>query len=79
MIRYSPVKHMKTLFDTPEEIHAFNIGLAEGFNYIPPRFQPTLETIEMIEWEYHYYSVGRAIGFLINLFVLAGLIKFCLR
>ena len=51
---------MNTLFNTPEERHAFVIGFCEVFCPWPPRFrsQPT----QVFCSEYHYYTFGRALG-----------------
>jgi len=70
---------VRTLFDTWEERHAFIIGFGEGFNYLPASFKINKSVKKSLAAEYHYYMAGRACGFAIHLFVLACLVKFCVR
>lgn len=57
---------MKTLFSTPDERHAFLIGLCEGFPFWRPLFPfPSLELQAALSGEYHYYVFGRFLSTLL--------------
>jgi len=68
--------HPKTLFDDPEEGHAFLIGLFEVLCPWPPRTWLSGLSLEKLLGEYHYYMGGRALGFVALLFLLLGIVKF---
>ena len=51
---------MRSLLSTPEERHAFIIGLCEVLCPWPPECH--CEQGEAISQEYHYYLAGRALG-----------------
>ena len=55
---------MSTLFDTPDERHAFIIGFGEVLCPWKPRCPCHCERSEAISNEYHYYTAGRACGFI---------------
>lgn len=61
---------MSTLFDTPNERHAFIIGLGEVICPWPARHQFWGEVHKAIINEYHYYTAGRACGFIALLVLL---------
>ena len=65
---------MSTLFDTPDERHAFIIGLCEVLCPWPPKEEPWYNLRNAIGNEYHYYTAGRACGF-IALLALLGIAK----
>jgi len=60
----------REFMDTPEELHAFVIGLCEILCPFPARFGPYWKlpekegdsASEAIAKEYHYYSFGRIMG-----------------
>jgi len=55
---------LKTLFNTSNERHAFLIGFSETLCPWPPRYRQGTQTPEYLEREYHYYTFGRAVGFI---------------
>jgi len=72
--------------DTPEEVHAFVIGLCEILAPWPPRIRtPSPSKGEgkgegdnpdsVVRKEYHYYSFGRASGFITLMFFCIGIAK----
>lgn len=65
---------MKTLLNTPEERHAFIIGICEVFCPWPPHAPIPTDSDSLIRQEYHYYTAGRACG-LAALIFLAFLVK----
>ena len=65
---------------TPEQVcqewHSLLIGFAEMFCLsIPSRFPVTEVAIEEMAKEFHYYNIGRGIGFSAILFVIGSLVK----
>ena len=55
---------------TPTEIHAFEIGFAEGATFFK-RCRPMPEAYDNpLESEWHYYTMGRPIGVYVSTFVL---------
>ena len=66
---------MKALDLTPDELHAFVIGAAETFCPWRPRHPMSLEYPSPLKGEYHYYLVGRGIGFIALLLILIALCK----
>jgi len=54
---------MKSFMNTPDEFHAFVIGLCEVLCPWPPRNQLPIRNSQLtIAEEYHYYLFGRAMG-----------------
>jgi len=55
----------KQFLSEPEELHSLVIGLCEVIAFWPPRFDYPLERDHpILSSEYHYYSLGRALGIL---------------
>ena len=64
----------------PEEVcrewHSFLIGWAEMFCLgIPSKLPVTELAIEEMEREFHYYQVGRWLGFACLIVLIAGMVK----
>jgi len=58
--------HLKTeVFDRPEEVHAFIIGLGETYAPWHAFYWLCSTEHDSITHEYHYYMAGRAVGFLL--------------
>lgn len=55
---------------TPEEVHAFVIGLSEGLNPLEPEIPITDQAEFKPDKEYHYYLAGRGAGFVGLLLIL---------
>jgi len=70
---------IRTLFNTPEERHAFVIGFGEGSNPLPAKYLPWADQLDCLKSEYQYYSFGRGCGLATLLILIAWLIKFCVR
>jgi len=51
---------LKELFSTSEEVHAYLIGISQGFFF----FQKHPPLIKEIEGERHYYEQGKILGFI---------------
>jgi len=54
----------KSLFNTYNERHAFIIGLSETLCPFPPRLDIPKYCTPFLITEYHYYTAGRACGFI---------------
>ena len=65
----------KDTFSTWEEVHAFLIGFFEVLCPWPARVWISGERLNELLAEYHYYMVGRGLGFVILLFILIGIAK----
>lgn len=57
-------RNLSTLFNTPDERHAFAIGFFEVLCPWPSRYR-----IAKVQWdeliqEFHYYLAGRGLGFI---------------
>lgn len=61
---------MKTLFDTPDERHAFIIGFGEALCPWPARQQLYGEVHKSILNDYHYYAAGRGCGLAALIFLI---------
>jgi len=66
---------LNTLFSTPAEIHSLLIGLFEVLCPWKPRHPIPPEYPSPLKGEYHYYLLGRALGFLALLLILIGIAK----
>lgn len=62
---------MKTLFDTPDERHAFIIGFCELLPPWPAYEEPWYKGRHDVGNEYHYYRSGRTCGAITLIFLLA--------
>jgi len=66
---------MKELFSNADEVHAFLIGLSESIFPAKPIFKMPMKYENPLEKEYHYYLVGRAIGFVCLLGIIISIVK----
>ena len=58
------------------EWHSFEIGWSEGVSLFVRPIVPINENAqEEMSQEYHYFQVGRAVGFITILLIVGGLIK----
>ena len=60
---------------TPDELHALLIGAAETFCPWPANIAMHSNYPSPLKGEYHYYLVGRGIGFIALLLILIVLCK----
>jgi len=65
----------KNILDTWDERHAFLIGLFEVLCPWRAARPPSPESRDEIDGEDHYYTGGRALGFIALLLILIGLAK----
>jgi len=66
--------HLTTILNTPDERHAFVIGIAYGLTpWISHKYPSTLFIRHLLTTEYHYYATGHAIGTLLWLPILKAL------
>ena len=70
---------IKNFLSTWEERHTFLIGFFEVLCPWPARVWISGERLNELPAEYHYYMVGRGLGFVILLFILIGIAKFILE
>lgn len=71
--------NLRTLLSTPQERHAFLIGLFEVICPWRPCLPICSKSKKEMKGEYHYYLAGRAVGFPLLLLILAGMAKFILE
>ena len=64
------------MFSTWKERHAFLIGLFEVLCPRPSALALFPKSRREISKEYHYYTAGRALGFVALVFLLIGIVKF---
>lgn len=69
----------RTFLDTPQEWHASAIGFFEVLCPWPPRTWLSGPALEKLLGEYHYYMLGRGLGFVALLFLLCGIVKFIME
>lgn len=55
---------IKQFCNTPDEFHALVLGWSEAMCPWRARLLMPLEYHNPLQWEYHYYSFGRALGML---------------
>jgi len=67
---------IKTLFNTPDERHAFIIGFCETFAIRRPFIGLGLNALGWLRCEYQYYTFGRAMGVLAWVGVIVGLVMY---
>jgi hypothetical protein len=60
---------MRSFMNTPDERHAFAIGLCEIIAPWPPRHRSDASARKNIAGEYHYYMFGRAIAVILWLII----------
>jgi hypothetical protein len=62
-----------------KEWHSFWIGWGEGLTFfIPARVPISTQSLEEIEGEWHYYNIGRGIGFASFWVILMSLLRWLL-
>jgi hypothetical protein len=59
--------------NTPEEWHSFVVGFCEALCPLKPRIEPI--DLYYVQGEWHYYSFGRALGFLTLIVFIVGMVK----
>jgi hypothetical protein len=67
------------MFDDPNEIHAFIIGLGEVLAPWSPRIAPSAQTDFATGDEYAYYQAGRGTAAIVIVAIAATLAKLFLR
>lgn len=70
---------IKGVMDTPEEGHAFLVGLFEVLCPWRAGYQDRAHPPKYIKGEEHYYTAGRAAGAIALAWILIGLAKFILE
>lgn len=62
------VEILKEILSTPDERHAFIVGI--GHSFYRSRKPPTKYMEEVISPEYHYYVVGRGVGHIAKMVII---------
>lgn len=70
---------LKTFLSTPQEWHALVVGFFEVLCPWHAWIWLTGPALEKFLGEYHYYTLGRGLGFVALLFLLLGVAKFILE
>lgn len=60
---------------TPDELHTFLIGFSEAYPPWKPHYHDRVAPPKYFRTEYHYYTAGRATGFITLLLILIALAK----
>lgn len=60
---------------TSDEQHAFIIGFSETLCPWKPHYHNRVPVPSPLKGEYHYYTAGRALGFISLLLILSGIAK----
>lgn len=66
---------LKDFMNTPEERHSFIIGVFEALCPWPARYCLRRKQLDQLRGEYHYYSAGRALGFIALGALIIGAVK----
>ena len=71
------IETTKEILSTPDERHAFIVGI--GHSFYRSRKPPTKYMEEVISPEYHYYVVGRGVGHIVKVAVIAAIVVIAWR
>jgi len=66
---------IKDFMDDWDEWHSFWVGFCESVHYRRPVIHSEITGASYIQTEYHYYMLGRTVGFIVLIGIIVGLVK----